>query len=61
MYARGMEAMVFVQNFVAPGDWVEVRIFRGSREKYGRWLCEIFCREASLNVALLKSGHAVPM
>ena len=60
-YARGMEALDFVRSKISQGDWVEVIIFFDRREKYGRWLCEVWIESESLNVDLLHSGHAIPI
>ncbi|TNE52856.1 MAG: thermonuclease family protein [Bacteroidetes bacterium] len=52
-YRKGMEAKEFVQNFVRENDWVEVEIYRGKKEKYGRWLGQVYKNGESLNVTLL--------
>ncbi len=60
-FKRGTAAKAFVEDFLPDHQWVEVEIFVGKREKYGRWLCQIFSKGESLNVALLTSGNAAPI
>lgn len=60
-YRLGSEAMEFVCSLLSPPDWVEVMVFQGQREKYGRWLCEVFIDGESLNEQLLITGHAIPV
>lgn len=57
-YRAGQEAVQFVRDFCPESSWVEARIYVGRREKYGRWLGEIFVDGASLNVQLLAHGFA---
>ena len=60
-YQKGMAASDFVKTMIQPGDWVEIEIYQGKREKYGRWLCQVFNDGVSINEQLLIHGHAVPM
>lgn len=59
-YARGLEALDFVQAHLREGDWVEAEVYADRREKYGRWLCQLFVQGRSLNALLLSEGHATP-
>lgn len=60
-YQRGSQATEFVKTKIPVGAWVEVEIFEGHREKYGRWLCQIFVDGLSLNAELLSEGLAKPI
>lgn len=57
-YKRGKAASDFVKKRIPVGSWVEVKVYSDKREKYGRWLCEIFVDGKSLNEALLEKGFA---
>ena len=59
-YKAGKAAVDFVKTFFKQGDWVEVKVFFGRREKYGRWLCELFVDGISVNEQLLIKDHAKP-
>lgn len=59
-YKAGLAAVNAVKQLVQEGDWVEVKVFFGEKEKYGRWLCEVIANGESLNEKLLTQGHAVP-
>lgn len=56
-YARGLEAVEFVRSLIKRDDWVEIESYSGPREKYGRWLCQLFVDGQSLNERLLVEGH----
>jgi micrococcal nuclease len=58
-YKRGKAASDFVKSLIPPGSWVEIRVYAEKREKYGRWLCEVFVGGKSLNETLVKKGFAM--
>lgn len=58
-YAKGRKAAKYVERILPPGKWVELRIFTGAREKYGRWLGEVFVDGSNLNEKLIKRGYAM--
>lgn len=60
-YAMGLAATHYVRERVPEGSWTEIKVFLGKREKYGRWLCEVFVGGHSLNAELLHQGHALPI
>ncbi len=56
-YQRGQEASNFVKEIMPEGKWVELIVHKGKvREKYGRFLCEVFVDGLSLNEALVNKG-----
>jgi micrococcal nuclease len=59
-YIAGLRAHHYLQDLLPKGSWVEVTVYRGDREKYGRWLCEIFFNQDSINALLLANGYAIP-
>lgn len=59
---QGAAARAFVVDWCAgAGRWVSVQTSKaGAREKYGRWLAEVFAEDGRGLVAdLLAAGHAV--
>ncbi len=60
-YVRGVAASAFVENLIKKDDWIEIEVYTGKQEKYGRWLCHAYVNGKSLNEMLLAEGHAVPM
>lgn len=58
--AAGKKALTFLRNLIPEGTWVEMRTYFGRREKYRRWLCEIFVNGVSVNERLLRGGYAKP-
>jgi len=59
-YKRGKKAVEGLKKMIKVGDWVEARIFQGKREKYGRWLAELFKEGKSVNQFLLVKGLGEP-
>ena len=57
-YKQGIKAAEYVESVIPPGTWVEIRTYSGPREKYGRWLCEIFVNGLNLNQDLIDKGYA---
>lgn len=41
------------------GKEVIVKTFKDSKDKYGRWLCEIWLEEQNINQWLIDEGYAV--
>lgn len=58
-YREGKKAAEYVESILPPGKWVELKVFSGLREKYGRWLCEIFIDGRSFNRELIDKGYAL--
>jgi len=68
-YKRGMAATEFLRNMIE-GKEVLIRTFKDKKEKYGRYLVEVFeCIEfneklvpipPSVNAEMVEAGHAVP-
>lgn len=59
-YKRGKAAVEGLQKMINVGDWVETRVYSGKREKYGRWLAELFKDGKSVNEYMLVKGHGEP-
>ena len=57
-YKAGTEAKNFVSQILPKGRWVEIKVYSGPREKYGRWIGEIFVDGRSLNEQLLEKGYS---
>ena len=58
-YQKGIKAKEYVESFVQINEWVEVEVYSGKKEKYGRWLGQIYKNGESLNVKLLTEELAV--
>ena len=59
--AKGLEAKAFFEDCLArAGGSAELRKFRSKRDKYRRWLCEIWANDCCVNDLLLDAGLAVP-
>jgi len=58
-YAEGKKAMEYVESVLTPGRWVELKTYGGPREKYGRWLAEVFVDGKDFNRELIKKGYAL--
>lgn len=57
-YKRGVKAKKDFEELLPESGWVEVRVFRSSnREKYGRYLCELFSEGKSINTAMVNLGY----
>ena len=57
-YAEGKKAAEYVESVLPPGTWVELKTYStGPREKYGRWLCEIFIDGRDFNRELIEKGY----
>lgn len=56
-YAAGMAASSYVKSILPAGAKVEVRTYK-DREKYGRWLCDVYLENGD-NIAELitRAGH----
>lgn len=55
------EATAECERLAPAGSLVFLRTYKDSRDKYGRWLAEIFLPDgSSLNAALVAGGFAVP-
>jgi len=58
-YQRGMVALTRLEELVPEGTWVEIKVYQSStREKYGRWLAEIFLNGQNINQQLIAEGLA---
>lgn len=58
-YRAGRDAADFLEQLLPVGSWAELKVHITSRrEKYGRWLAEIFVNGENINEKILSSGHA---
>lgn len=58
--ARAHQAKVLCEQISPNGSNVIIRTYK-NKDKYGRWLAEIWCGEQCVNDALLAAGLAVEM
>ena len=56
-YRKGKIASDFVKGLLPKGKWVELKVYKKEREKYGRFLCEVFVDGKSLNHILVDKGY----
>ncbi|GAB4181209.1 MAG: hypothetical protein Tsb002_00970 [Wenzhouxiangellaceae bacterium] len=57
-YQRGIKAKSQFEGLLPPSGWVEVRVFKSAnREKYGRYLCELFSDSQSINKKMKELGY----
>lgn len=54
-----VEARLYAESLAAVGDIVTVKTYK-AREKYGRYLAEIYVEDDHVNSALVSSGFAKP-
>ena len=55
----GKEARDFLRNLVPIGAEVRVQTFKNARDKYGRWLGDVWFNGICINDHMVDSGHAV--
>jgi len=60
-FRRGTKSKEFVERFIEDDPWVELEVYCAVKEKYGRWLCQVFQNGVSLNAQLLVEGLASPI
>jgi len=57
-YKRGVKAKQDFEALLPDSGWMEVRVFKSAnREKYGRYLCELFSDGESINDAMVNLGY----
>jgi len=58
---EGKTALAYLGTLVAVGDTVIIETFKSPKDKYGRWLANIYKDSAiSLNDDMIASNNAVP-
>jgi micrococcal nuclease len=57
--AGGKESRDYLRSLVPIGADVRVQTFKNARDKYGRWLGDVWHNGICLNDHLVDSGHAV--
>jgi micrococcal nuclease len=57
--AGGKESRDYLRNLVPIGALVRVQTFKNARDKYGRWLGDVWHNGICVNDHLVDSGHAV--
>ena len=57
--AGGKEARDYLRSLVPLGALVRVQTHKNARDKYGRWLGDVWYNSICLNDHLVDSGHAV--
>jgi micrococcal nuclease len=48
-HQAGVQTMQRLAELAPPGSWIEVRTYLDKREKYGRYLCEVFVEGRNVN------------
>lgn len=57
-YQRGIKAKAEFEGLLPQSGWLEVRVFKSAnREKYGRYLCELFSDGKSINAEMIALGY----
>lgn len=57
-YKKGLEAKKKLEGLIPQSNWVEVKVFQSSnREKYGRYLAELFVDGKSINKKMEQAGY----
>lgn len=56
---EGPYAKTYLESLLAPGP-VLLRTIKDHREKYGRYLADLFVGDLHINAAMVNTGHAVP-
>lgn len=57
-YRAGVESSEYVKKKLPVGSWVEITVYSEKKEKYGRWLCEVYVKGKNLNEDLVDKGYA---
>ena len=58
-YKEGMKSKNYLQSLIPKDNWIEIKIYQNKqREKYGRWLAELFSKGVNLNQKMVKSKRA---
>lgn len=60
-YKRGMKTMEYINTILHVNDWVEIKVYYNKKEKYGRWLCDMYVGQLHINASLLEKELAEPM
>ncbi len=56
----GKKALAYIQTLIAVGDTISIKTFKDPRDKYGRWLADVFTASGeNVNQAMVDSGNAV--
>lgn len=56
-YKNGIKAKKYVESRLLVNNWYEVIVYAGRRERFGRWLCEIFIDGVNFNRELIELGY----
>lgn len=57
--ALGAKARDYLRSLLM-GKTVVIRTFKDKKEKFGRWLADVWIDEVKVNDRMIESGHAVP-
>lgn len=55
---EGVAAKAFLEGHIRVGDVITVRTEKDRREKFGRYLANLYVGDLHLNAALIDAGHA---
>lgn len=55
---KGLEAKAWLESVIPVGAKILIRTFPDEKEKFGRWLAEVWVNGECLNDELVRRGHA---
>jgi len=57
---QGLKSKARMQQLLPIGEQVVLTTYKDRKEKYGRYLCEVFADDVSLNGLMIAEGLATP-
>lgn len=58
--SQGLISREVLLSWIPLGTEVIIKTYKDSRDKYGRWLAEIYYNDENLNQKLINEGYAQP-
>lgn len=57
---EGERSMKVLRNLIED-RWITIKTSRDRKEKWGRWLAEVWLDDININEKMINEGHAKPM
>lgn len=57
---EGERSMEVLRNLIED-RWITIKTCRDRKEKWGRWLAEVWLNDININEKMINEGHAKPM